>query len=76
MLKQFVLLASGSRSRCNSSYQVQVWRLAAAEHWLSTYTALFSLCFSLSKAAVSAGLTVVTISALSVDKEWSPDFHG
>lgn len=54
---------------------VQFWQLAAAASWLLLYKT-HPILLHFSKQQISAALTILTISALAVNKERRPDFHG
>jgi len=77
VLNQLVTLASGSRNRCKSSYHSAGLATGSSRGLaVNVHDSFQPVLFFFPEQQVSAALTVLTISTLTVNEERSPDFHG
>lgn len=72
-----MMLALAHRNICNSSYRSASLVIGSSRGLAINIRISFqAVLFVFPKQQTSAALAVLTISTLTVNKEWSPDFHG
>lgn len=77
MLKQLTTFPSAGRNRCSYSYRSAVLAIGSSSKLaINLQNSFHPVLFRFSKQQISAALTILTISTLTVNKERRPDFHG